>query len=372
LDLNHWYALGEAMAGHPREPEHLDVLRQLIKCVEQGQLMFPLSSVHYIELAENPRDRHREEAANVMTALSHFNTITSTRKIIDEELALALNRRFGRPAFPVRAKKLGVGATFALSGESKGFRLTGGSDDDRRNLEAQLGRSIAEWEAEINAVAEYELLKQPSAGYRDQIPNYDPYAARRMADEELKNFNVMLNTLRTNPGVASRPLDAICARQFLFEFHDNYTRALLSAGFSQNRTAFRGKEELTDFLMSLPSRRVATMIQFHYLKDVQREWTIQDLRDIAALAKVIPYCDIVVTDKKAWDVSVNRAHLDREFDTAIFRRLTLQRICEPGVTVWTCKTPRLSHLSAGRMLCAAKVGTGRGGDNSIKPSSPAS
>lgn len=39
-------------------------------------------------------------------------------------------------------------------------------------------------------------------------------------------------------------------------------------------------------------------------------------------AKAIPYCDIVVIDNKAWDVSVNRAHLDREFNTAIFRRLS--------------------------------------------------
>ncbi len=73
--------------------------------------------------------------------------------------------------------------------------------------------------------------------------------------------------------------------------------------------------------MSLPSRRVATMIQYHYLKDVRRDWTINDLRDIDALSGAVPYCDIVVTDKKAWDVAVNRAHLDREFGTVILRRL---------------------------------------------------
>jgi hypothetical protein len=33
------------------------------------------------------------------------------------------------------------------------------------------------------------------------------------------------------------------------------------------------------------------MIRFHYLKDVQRPWTINDLRDIAALSVAIPYCD---------------------------------------------------------------------------------
>jgi hypothetical protein len=50
--------------------------------------------------------------------------------------------------------------------------------------------------------------------------------------------------------------------------------------------------------MSMPSRRVASMIQFHYLQDVQRDWTINDLRDIHAVSMAIPYCDIVVTDKK--------------------------------------------------------------------------
>ena len=29
------------------------------------------------------------------------------------------------------------------------------------------------------------------------------------------------------------------------------------------------------------------MMQYHYLKDVRRDWTINDLRDITALAKAI-------------------------------------------------------------------------------------
>ena len=36
----------------------------------------------------------------------------------------------------------------------------------------------------------------------------------------------------------------------------------------------------------------------------------------------VPYCDIVVTDSAAWNTAVNRAHLDKEFGTAIFRSLT--------------------------------------------------
>jgi hypothetical protein len=328
LDINHWYALGEAMAGRPRQPEHVDVLRKLTSMVDQGQLMLPLSAVHYMELSENPRDPQREEAANVMVVLSRFNTITATRKIVDEELALALNKRFGRPAFPVKVRKFGVGVSFALEGDPKRFLVTGGSDQTRARLEAQLGRSIADLEDEMNAAAEYELLKQPPKDYWDRIPGYDPYAARRVADKELESFNVMLTSLRTDADYAARPLDVICARQFYFDIWDNYIQALINAGYSVNRPpGLNTRKALTDFLMSMPSRRVATMIQFYYLQDVERGWTINDLRDIAALATAIPYCDMVVTDNKAWDTAVNRAHLDQEFGTAIFRRLTDLAAC---------------------------------------------
>ena len=323
LDINHWYALGEAMAAHPRQPEHMDVLRLLVNMVEQGQLMLPLSAIHYMELSENPRDHQRQEAANVMAVLSRFNAITSTKKIVDEELALALNKRFGRPAFLVKVRKFGVGVSFALEGEAKRFHVTGSSDEAREQLEAQLGRSIAELEDEINAVAEYELLKQPPKDYWDQIPDYDPYAARRVADRELESFNVMLTSLRTNADYASRPLDVICARQLFFDIEENYVHALANAGYSMNRPPrLNSREALTDFLMSMPSRRVTTMMQFYYLQDIDRDWTINDLRDIAALAAAIPYCNMVVTDNKAWDAAVKRAHLDREFGTGIFRRLS--------------------------------------------------
>ena len=75
-------------------------------------------------------------------------------------------------------------------------------------------------------------------------------------------------------------------------------------------------------LTLMPSRRVATMLQYHYLKDSNQHWKINDLRDNAALAMTIPYCDIVVTDSAAWNTAVNHAHLDKEFGTTVFRNLT--------------------------------------------------
>ena len=69
------------------------------------------------------------------------------------------------------------------------------------------------------------------------------------------------------------------------------------------------------------------MLQFHYLKNSNKHWKINDLRDNAALSTAIPYCDIVVTDGEVWDVAVNRAHMDKEFGTLIFRSLADLAAC---------------------------------------------
>jgi hypothetical protein len=317
LDLNHWYALGAALAGN--RPDHVAIAQKLKDQVDQGRLVFPLSSVHYMELTENPREHQRREAADAMDQLSQYVTIASVGKIIDEELALEFNRRFGRPAFPVKVQKFGVGVGFAF-GEEKHLRLQNVPEDQRTVIEARLGLPIEDFEAAVNTLLEYSMLTTPSAD-RGQIPGYDPYAARRVADTELTSFQVMQQTLRTDPDISKRPLDAVCARQLSFEILDNYTHALINAGFTKS-SPMRSKEELTDFLMHLPSRRVAAMIQLHYLQDIDRQWTINDLRDIHALSVAIPHCDVVVTDKKAWDAAANRAKLGTEFNTEIFCRLT--------------------------------------------------
>jgi len=294
LDLNLWYALGEANAGHPRQSTHPDILAKLAAQVAAGRVRFPLSFVHYMELTENPRDQQRREAAQVMAALSRFVTMAPLGRIVDEELARSLNKRCGRPAFPIKVPKFGVGYRYAF-GET--------TDPDEA----------------IDELKEYFVLEGAPQASRAHIPNYDAYVGRRIADSELKSFNFLLNTLRTDPDISKRPLDAICARQLSDDIGANFVQARQTAGFAQSwPPGLRDKEQLTDFLMSLPSRRTAAMIQFHFLKDVDRDWTISDLRDVLALSAAIPYCDVVVTDRKAWDVTKNRARLDLEFGTEIF------------------------------------------------------
>jgi hypothetical protein len=192
-------------AGHPRQLSHPDILSKLTNEANLGRLRFPLSAVHYIELTENPRDKQRREAAEVMAPLSRFMTMAPIGRIIDEELARELNKRYGRPAFPTKVPKFGSGVRYAF-GET------------------------TDPEEQFDEIKERLLLEGPPQAIRSQIPNYDANSARRIADAELESFNVMHTTLRIDPHIAARPLDAICARQLMVDILDNWTRALHSAG----------------------------------------------------------------------------------------------------------------------------------------------
>jgi hypothetical protein len=307
IDINHWYALGQADAGNPDTPEHAAILTKLQREVDARRLIIPLSSVTYTELTENPRDQLREPAAAVMLKLSRLVTIAPPHKIVDEELASELNRRFGRPAFPIRVRKIGYGAGFAFGTPGR-VKATGFTDAERDRIEAQMGKTIADLELEANALFEYWLLATPRS-LRDRIPGFEPVPTRQDAAAELAEIQIMVSNLHSDKEIANRPMDAVAARQLCRDIFDNYKRALASAGFITS-FPFRNKKELTDFLEHLPTQRVATSLKYNYVKQASTTWKINHLRDIAALSAAIPYTDAVVTDADVWDAATHRAHLD--------------------------------------------------------------
>jgi hypothetical protein len=319
IDINHWYALARADNGKPDNPEHAAILRKLLAEVDAGRLVVPLSSVTYTELTENPRDQLRQPAAGVMLKLSRLATIAPAQKIVDEELARELNRRFGRPAFPIKVPKLGRGVGFAFGMPGR-VKATGFTDAERERIEAQMGKTVADLELEVNAQFEYWLLATPRS-LRNRIPGLEPVATRTDAAAELAEIHVMVDTLHSAKEIASRPMDGVAARQLCRDIFDNFTQALKSGGFV-NGSPMHTSGELTDFLEHLPTQRVATSLKYHYVKQTATTWKISHLRDIAALSVAIPYTDAVVTDADVWDVATHRAHLDDEFGTPIFKSLT--------------------------------------------------
>lgn len=140
-----------------------------------------------------------------MLKLSRLATIAPAQKIVDEELARELNRRFGRSAFPIKVAKLGRGVCFAFGMPGR-VKATGFTDAERERIEAQMGKTIADLELEANAQFEYWLLATPRS-LRNRNPGFEPVATRTDAAAELAEIQVMVDTLHSTKEIATRPMD---------------------------------------------------------------------------------------------------------------------------------------------------------------------
>lgn len=70
----------------------------------------------YWETGKRGDDRSRNDVADVMEELSRQHTMTVPFGVLDQEIDLALQRRYGRPEHPRRQQVFGVGMRHIAQG----------------------------------------------------------------------------------------------------------------------------------------------------------------------------------------------------------------------------------------------------------------
>jgi hypothetical protein len=76
-----------------------------------------------------------------------------------------------------------------------------------------------------------------------------------------------------------------------------------------------------DFLTSIPTINTWSDLHLYlYHKNLQANVELNDMYDVAHLSVAVPYCDMVVCDKKMKDV-LRQSGLDKKYDTVVFANL---------------------------------------------------
>jgi hypothetical protein len=82
------------------------------------------------------------------------------------------------------------------------------------------------------------------------------------------------------------------------------------------------KFRTTEFLETIPSIHVWSDLYLHlYHRNKQTSVELNDFYDIAHLAVAVPYCDVVVCDKKMKDI-LRQSGLDQKYGTKVFSNLS--------------------------------------------------
>ena len=97
----------------------------------------------------------------------------------------------------------------------------------------------------------------------------------------------------------SRLRDVIAVRELLFWFRDVFDEACVNHGFADIGDLLARQPEIRHHFDSMPSFDVSVTLKEAYHRNPNHRWTPNDMHDLMMLSSVVPYCDIVVTDKAA-------------------------------------------------------------------------
>ncbi|MGW2625855.1 hypothetical protein [Micromonospora taraxaci] len=315
FDLNHYIQLAKASrsaAGHASAgnrpiavlPGYADLLDAARRAKAEGRARFPLSGVHFMEVAHAvPSPRQRSHVADIMEELSAFSYLLGRPFLVQMEIAAGLDRRYNSPASYVPMPLLHSSALWAF-GQRGGFKFV---DEIGNDIEPQLRKELGDEAydnqlAKMNYIRERKLLEGPQdreiADLRER--GYAPETYATGAQDRL-NFELETSTiLNDNPALRrGRLRDLIFGRDVAHEWMTPFVRHLKQREHDGLRHDLLKPAEMVSFWAAMPQVQVAISMKTHYHRDPSRVWRTNDIADIDALAVAYAYCEALLTDRQA-------------------------------------------------------------------------
>lgn len=304
LDLNHWIGLAKAKVGHPDGGRYVDLLHACRLAVASGKEVFPLSGQHYMEMSGIRDPRQREDIASVMVEFSEFRSLLCRSLVMRLELESILDERVGRRPDPYARLQLigtGFGHAFGVNGQLQIRDRSGAPTESIRQNWPGGPEAHDQLLAEMQYMGEWMMLRGAVDEDLDELGrnDFDPAAARRGQEQRARQEREQAERFDQDPRWRrGRIRDVVGARYLIVELMDMLNEGLAARGailddlFSEDRDAVRAVVD------AMPSGDVHVSLQVAAHRNPQSSWTPNDYFDIDALSLAVPYCDIVVTERR--------------------------------------------------------------------------
>jgi hypothetical protein len=300
LDLNHWIGLAKASVAHPDGARYGPLLEQIRGA--PPEFVFPLSSVHFMELQGIADPRQRTDVTTVMEKASGFCTLTSLVTVMELEFEAALATIEGTtPASPT-IELVGHGVLHAF-GRRGGLRVCSPQGEDvTQTTRAGWPGGPAAFDA-CSRDADTQLARSVLAGPTDEEApklaayGWDPLAARKIAEERAAQQEELRLKLDSDPQFRrGRTRDLVSGWYLAQEALTTLTAAAARHPeavrlISEDREVAR---RLTD---SMPSADAHISLMTAAHRNAQTVWSSNSILDIDALSLAAAYCDVVLTER---------------------------------------------------------------------------
>ena len=311
LDQNKWVDLARAATGHQLGARFEDALAMARAGVAAGSVSFPLDMYRYWETSKRGNDRSRNDVVDVMRELSRQHTMALPFSVLDQELDLALERRFGRPQHPRQRQVFGVGMRHITEGrlywpELDLSALPDGGASVPVGLRAQLKSALAEF-------IEEGLLRQGPDTF-DAV-GFDQVASDH--GQKFVDFENLVAEEIAKHGLTGEAIDQAVRGTDFGDIRPAVVEALGRIGMTHDEFMQRiTPGELMSFMDDLPTRYVTNVMRSAKHRQTQQQWEPNDFIDILALPVAAVYCEVVITEKQ-WVHRLRQGKVAQRYNTIL-------------------------------------------------------
>lgn len=315
LDQAKWVDLARAATGHRLGDPFKDALDLCRAGVEAGTVSFPLDLYRYWETGKRGDDRSRNDVVDVMRELSANHTMATPFGILDREIDLALQRRFGVPDHAREAQVFGIGMRH-IAGDKidwPGLDLAANPE-----LQAAVPPGVqARLDQGMGELIEEELLRAGPDTFRNVGFDY----ADSTHDERFVEFEKKVAATIREHRLKGRAIDIAVRGADFGDIRPPVVAALDRVGMTYEQFLNRvGNEGLIAFMDDLPTRYVTNVLRSEKHRQGQQHWEPNDFIDIVALPVAAVYCDVLVTEKQ-WAHQMSQGKVPNMYSTTVLSRV---------------------------------------------------
>lgn len=326
LDMNVWVSMTRGCA--QKDSRWIAARSGLEEAVSKGQMVAPLSAAHYLELWHRREQRSREEVGAVMRDVTGYATLPSTYGVRRREVRALVSQLAGRSSLLLSTSDLlGHGAAHAFDSPHGRFRFIeslaspdgqldeGPATDPPENWNI-LDRSGPKWEW-FQLVGTQLILESEGI---ERTPEHR-YGTQHMEGElRLREY------LIREPQSRGQLWDHLVADE-LDSLLDEINEISEELNVDPHGFFFSGvlgatpPESVHGFVAQLPSAFAWATLRHWKHRDLTHPWEQHDRTDISALSVAVPYCDVVITERR-WAHMIKATRLAERHDTDVGHGLT--------------------------------------------------
>lgn len=326
LDMNVWVLMTRGCA--QADTRWAAARSGLEAAVSNGQMVVPLAPAHYLELWHRREQRSREQVGAVMRDVTGYATMPSTYSVRRREVRALASQLAGRSSpLPSTSDLIGHGAAHAFDSPHGRFRFIESlASPDGKVNEGPATEPPENWNTLNRTGPEWEWLQLVGTQLILESEGVERTPEHRYGTQHMEGELRLREYLVREPKARGQLWDHLVADE-LDSLRDEINEISEELDVDPHGFFLSGilgatpPESVHAFIARLPSAFAWATLSHWKHRDLTHPWEQHDWTDISALSVAVPYCDVVITERR-WAHMIKATRLAERHDTEVGYGLT--------------------------------------------------